>query len=125
MPDTVVRVPITSLEAPPTTTVRTDTQALVFAIAPEIAPTAETTEATTTDEDTFRVIVTAEKTPEDLQDVPISVTAITAQEIADADITSLDAIARNVPNFSLFPSGNGFFTLYSIRDISNASSLVN
>ena len=49
-------------------------------------------------EETLRIIVTAERTPEDVQDVPISITAITEQEIEDADITSLEDIARNTPD---------------------------
>ncbi|MEM7062518.1 MAG: TonB-dependent receptor [Cyanobacteria bacterium P01_B01_bin.77] len=76
-------------------------------------------------EDTLRIVVTAEKKPEALQDVPLSVTALTEQDIEDADITSLEDIARNTPNFSMFSSGNRFFTQYSIRGISNASSLAN
>ena len=75
------------------------------------------------DEDTLRIIVTSEKRPEALQAVPLSITALTEQDIEDADITSLEEIARNTPNFSIFPSGNRFFTQYSIRGISNASSL--
>ena len=75
--------------------------------------------------DAIRIIVTAEKTPEDVQDVPISITVITEQEIEDADITSLEEIARNTPNFSFFPSGDRSFALYSIRGLSNASVIAN
>ncbi|MEM9483319.1 MAG: TonB-dependent receptor [Cyanobacteria bacterium P01_F01_bin.116] len=85
--------------------------------------TAEEPEPTA--EDSLRIIVTAEKRPEALQAVPLSITALTEQEIEDADITSLEEVARNTPNFSIFPSGNRFFTQYSIRGISNASSLAN
>ena len=123
--NTIVRVAITGLETPPTTTVRTDPQALVLGIVLGVETAAETAEAPATDEETIRIIITAEKTPEDLQDVPISVTAITADEIEDADITSLEAIARNTPNFSFFPSGDRSFGLYSIRGLSNSSVIAN
>lgn len=76
-------------------------------------------------EETLRIIVTAERTPEDVQDVPISITAITEQEIEDADITSLEDIARNTPNFSFFSSGDRSFSLFSIRGLSNASVISN
>ncbi|MEM1256549.1 MAG: TonB-dependent siderophore receptor [Cyanobacteria bacterium P01_H01_bin.21] len=76
-------------------------------------------------EETLRIIVTAERTPEDVQDVPISITAITEQEIKDADITSLEDIAHNTPNFTFFPSGDRSFGLYSIRGLSNSSVIAN
>ncbi|MEM9266043.1 MAG: TonB-dependent receptor [Cyanobacteria bacterium P01_F01_bin.13] len=76
-------------------------------------------------EETLRIIVTAERTPEDVQNVPISITAITEQEIEDADITSLEDIARNTPNFSFFSSGDRSFSLFSIRGLSNASVIPN
>jgi len=125
LPDNRVRVAITGSEAAPTTTVRADTRGLAIAIIPGVEAATETTEAPATDEDAVRIIVTAEKTPENLQDVPLSVTAITEQEIEDADITSLEEIARNVPNFSFFPSGDRSFALYSIRGLSNSSVIAN
>ncbi|ESA33396.1 hypothetical protein N836_21485 [Leptolyngbya sp. Heron Island J] len=76
-------------------------------------------------EETLRIIVTAERTPEDVQDVPISITAITDQEIEDADITSLEDIARNTPNFTFFSSGDRSFGLYSIRGLSNSTAISN
>ncbi|MEM9163801.1 MAG: TonB-dependent receptor [Cyanobacteria bacterium P01_F01_bin.4] len=76
-------------------------------------------------EDPLRIIVTAERKPEDIQDVPISITAITEQEIEDADITSLGDVARNVPNFSFFSGGDRSFNLFSIRGVSNASVIAN
>ena len=125
LPDNTVRVAITGAATPPTATVGADPQGLVLAISPNVAPTAETTDMPETDEEAVRIIVTAEKTPEDLQDVPISITAITEQEIEDADITSLEEVARNTPNFSFFPSGDRSFGLYSIRGLSNSSVIAN
>ena len=50
------------------------------------------------------VIVTADKRPEDVQDVPGSVTAITAETIRDANITTVEQAGRFAPNvlFSQF-----------------------
>ena len=72
------------------------------------------------EEDTLRIVVTAEKTPEVVQDVPISLTVLTEDELEDADITSLDGIAGNTPNFSSFSAtGSRSFAFYSIRGLSN------
>ncbi|MEM7062462.1 MAG: TonB-dependent receptor [Cyanobacteria bacterium P01_B01_bin.77] len=74
--------------------------------------------------DTLRIVVTAEKTPAAAQDVPISLTVLTEQEIEAANITSLEDVAARVPNFSVFSAGgNRSFLTYSIRGLSNASVL--
>ncbi|NEP59283.1 MAG: TonB-dependent receptor [Symploca sp. SIO2G7] len=75
------------------------------------------------EEEIIEIIVTAEKTEEDVQDVPISITAIPEQEIEDANINSLSDIANNTPNFSVF-SGAGesrSFINYSMRGLGNVN----
>lgn len=57
-----------------------------------------------------------------MQDVPVSVTVITQQEIRDADITTLSGISANTPNFTTF-TPNRNFVLYSIRGLSNFNFL--
>jgi outer membrane receptor protein involved in Fe transport len=52
------------------------------------------------------IVVTARKREESLQDVPIAVTALSAQRIEELRITSPDDIARFTPGFS-FSSGFG------------------
>lgn len=71
------------------------------------------------------VIVTAEKTPELSQNVPISMTILTRQELEDGQIFSLQDVAGNTPNFSFFPttSAGSDFSYYSIRGISNFNFL--
>ena len=70
--------------------------------------------------DTLRIVVTAERTPEDVQDVPISITTFTEQQIEDANITSLDSIADRTPNFSFFSSGaNRTSPFYSLRGVNS------
>ena len=55
-----------------------------------------------------------------IQDVPISLTVLTEDELEDADITTFDGIAGNVPNFSSFSAtGSRNFLYYSIRGLSN------
>lgn len=76
----------------------------------------------TADETGLRIIVTAEKQPEDVQNVPISITVFDEQQLEDADITSFGEIADNTPNFSFFNRGESrFFSVYSVRGISNLS----
>ncbi|MGF1482042.1 MAG: TonB-dependent receptor plug domain-containing protein [Cyanophyceae cyanobacterium] len=67
---------------------------------------------------TIDIIVTAEKQPDPLQEVPISITAITEQEIEDGDITSFRDIAENTPNFTTYTPSRNFVT-YSVRGLSN------
>jgi iron complex outermembrane receptor protein len=117
LPENRVRVAITGTEAPPTATVQAGTQSLIVGITPG------TTTADVTDDNAINVVVTAEKTPEDPLDVPISLTVLTEDEIEDAQINSIRDVAANTPNF--FTSvGDRAFNFYSIRGISNSNFLV-
>ncbi|MEO1351062.1 MAG: TonB-dependent receptor [Cyanobacteria bacterium J06635_15] len=88
--------------------------------APTTAPSAD--EASDS-QDTLRIIVTAEKRPDDVQQVPLSVTVLTESELEDGQITSLEDIARNVPNFYFNPvnAAGNYFSFYSIRGVGNAN----
>lgn len=102
-----VRVTVSGIEGIPTGEIVQTQQGLTLSLTP--------TEA-------MEILVTAEKTLENLQNVPISITAITREEIEAADITSLSDISANAPNFSTFtPSRN--FVQYSIRGLSNFNFL--
>ncbi|MEO0349208.1 MAG: TonB-dependent receptor [Cyanobacteria bacterium P01_A01_bin.15] len=72
--------------------------------------------------ETLRIVVTAEKRPDNVQDIPISITAFTAEEIEDADITSFEDIAGATPNFTAYTPGRNFL-LYSVRGLSNSNFL--
>lgn len=50
------------------------------------------------------VIVTAQKVPESMQDVPISMSAVDGEKIADAGINDLQALSSSVPGLQI---GNG------------------
>lgn len=66
------------------------------------------------------VVVTAQKRTESLQDVPISVTAISGELIQDASIRSLSELGAYVPNFSV--SENPVNTIITMRGISIGSN---
>ena len=51
------------------------------------------------------VIVTAQKRVESLQDVPISVSAMSGDRMVEANITNLESLTTYIPNFSMNQSG--------------------
>ncbi|MGF1520227.1 MAG: TonB-dependent receptor plug domain-containing protein, partial [Nodosilinea sp.] len=120
LPDNRVRIAITGNDAPPAVAVRSGLQSLVVGITPGIAA------ADISDEEAINIVVTAQKTPEDSQDVPISLTVIPQQTLEDAQINDLTGISRNTPNFSFFPTnaGGSDFSYYSIRGLNNFNFLV-
>ncbi|MEM6432832.1 MAG: TonB-dependent receptor [Cyanobacteria bacterium P01_D01_bin.115] len=121
LPDNQVRVAITGIDAPPAADIRAVETGLVLSVSPTAVTSPETLVETA--EAPIRIVVTAEKTPEDLQDVPISITALTEEAIADANINALEDIAANTPNFSVFQFGSRAFTNYSIRGLGNSNFL--
>ncbi|MGD1908239.1 MAG: TonB-dependent receptor domain-containing protein [Leptolyngbyaceae cyanobacterium] len=117
LPQGGVRLAITGSEAPPVADISAAESGLTLAVSLGMATAPAT-------DNPLRVVVTAEKTPEAAQDVPISLTVLTEQDIEDADISSFADIAANTPNFSTFSAGgNRTFLTYSIRGLSNASVL--
>ncbi|MEM8829879.1 MAG: TonB-dependent receptor [Cyanobacteria bacterium P01_G01_bin.19] len=70
-------------------------------------------------EQVIDIVVTAEKKPESIQDVPISITPFTEQEAEDGDITAFRDIADNTPNFTTYNTNSRNFVTYSIRGFSN------
>jgi iron complex outermembrane receptor protein len=51
------------------------------------------------------VVVTAQKRTESLQDVPISVSAVSGDKMVEMNITNLESLTTYVPNFSMNQSG--------------------
>lgn len=73
------------------------------------------------------VIVTAEARAENLQEVPVAVTAFSAQDIADAGIESTADFIALTPNVSFddsFTVGNSFVSIRGVTQINNADSPV-
>jgi len=63
------------------------------------------------------IIVTAEKRSENLQDVPISVVALSSQQIKDAGITDIRNLAILTPGLTVTSEGNEAITTARIRGI--------
>ncbi|MDJ0600779.1 MAG: TonB-dependent receptor [Crocosphaera sp.] len=103
-----VQVTVTGIDGLPFGDIIQTQQGLILSIIPP-APEVE-------------IIVTAQKKPENIQEVPISITVITEQEIDDADITSLSRISGLTPNFSTF-TPNRNFMIYSMRGLTNFNFL--
>jgi outer membrane receptor protein involved in Fe transport len=71
---------------------------------PAVAPVAQAQPAPRTDGDT--IVVTAQRREENLQDVPIAITAITTKTLDDLQVDKFEDYARLVPSLS-FKSGGG------------------
>jgi iron complex outermembrane receptor protein len=71
------------------------------------------------------IVVTSRRTAESLQQTPISVTAVTAEQIERANITQLDKVGRMVPNLSIQPmfGYNGGASVF-IRGIGSAEPIM-
>ncbi|MEA5617128.1 TonB-dependent receptor [Cronbergia sp. UHCC 0137] len=116
-----IRVTVTGDENLPQVELFDDDQGLIFGV---VASTLETQPPEQAENETIELTVTAQKTEQNLQDTPISITAIGEQEIEDAGISNIQSIANNTPNFSVFSSSGGRnFTFYSIRGLSNSNFL--
>ncbi len=66
------------------------------------------------------VIVTSQKIAENIQDVPISVTAVTGEKLADAGIENLEDLTAYLPNIHFTESG--FSTQVRVRGIGSDNS---
>lgn len=75
------------------------------------AQAATETEAAKVDE----VIVTAQKHSENLQNVPISITALNEAALARSGVTSLDSIQRYAPGLTMSTVGSGFVSYTYMR----------
>jgi iron complex outermembrane receptor protein len=71
----------------------------------------------------IRILVTAEKTPEDAQDVPLSLTVLDEGQIEDAQINTIRDVAANTPNF-FTTVGDRVFNFYSVRGLGNSNFLI-
>jgi iron complex outermembrane recepter protein len=65
------------------------------------------------------VVVTSERRAENLQEVPASITAISAAEIEGQHLENLEDIARIVPGLSLSSGGNPGMNTITLRGISS------
>lgn len=72
--------------------------------APAFAQDSATPAASTDDEDTAAIVVTARRREETLISVPIAITALSGQQLADKGAMDITALADTVPNVTLEPS---------------------
>lgn len=70
------------------------------------------------------IVVTARKRTESGQDVPVSVMAISAVEIHQKDLTSLEKIAASTPNFSVGRASNGSGASLTLRGIGSSATSI-
>ena len=73
--------------------------------------------ATTSAQMLEEIIVTAQQRAQSLQDVPVSVSVISAQKISNAGIVDLESLSAYVPNFSI--NETGVSNTITIRGISS------
>ncbi len=89
-------------------------QAAAAAASPASAASAPTLEIA-------RVTITAQKRKEDLQDVPLSVAVVTAEQLKAAQINGVEDLTRNVPNISFSSAGGPGLGNVEIRGVSSAA----
>ena len=111
---TQVRVSVTGTEAVPSAQIIPGEPGLTLSLSPAVPEVGG---------DAIRVVVTAQKRPEDPQDVPISITVLSRDELEDAQVNSLRDVAANTPNFST-TTGDRAFNFYSVRGLGNSNVLV-
>ncbi len=63
------------------------------------------------------ITVTAEKREEDIQDVPVSITALSSLQIEDAGISTISDISTRIPNLTIFNWGSRSYSFVFVRGI--------
>ncbi|MFT5329341.1 MAG: iron complex outermembrane receptor protein [Parasphingorhabdus sp.] len=70
------------------------------------------------------IVVTARRREESVQSIPVSVQAITAEEIQQRDLTSLEKIAAATPNFTIARASNGAGAQLTLRGIGSSATSI-
>ena len=66
------------------------------------------------------IVVTARRRSERLQDIPVSISAVTNEEIQRRDISSLEKLAASTPQFTVARASNGSGAQLSLRGIGSS-----
>lgn len=66
------------------------------------------------------IVVTARKRTERLQDIPVAVTALSAKQLQNYDLSSLEKVAATTPNFSITRASNGSGAQLTLRGIGSS-----
>ncbi|KHK93051.1 TonB-dependent receptor [Novosphingobium malaysiense] len=70
------------------------------------------------------IVVTARKRQESVQDVPVAVTALSAEMIQNRDVTSVEKIAAIAPGFNVGRASNGSGAQLTLRGIGSSSTSI-
>ncbi|WP_156680854.1 TonB-dependent receptor [Sphingomonas profundi] len=70
------------------------------------------------------IVVTARKRVESLQDVPVSVTALTGEQVQKLDLTSIEKIAARTPDLNVGRASNGSGAQLTLRGIGSSSTSI-
>ncbi|QXQ07094.1 TonB-dependent receptor [Sphingosinicellaceae bacterium] len=70
------------------------------------------------------IVVTARRKVESAQDIPVSVTAISAAQIQAKDLTSLEKIAASTPQFTVGRASNGAGAQLTLRGIGSSATSI-
>ncbi|MEO8618906.1 MAG: TonB-dependent receptor [Sphingomicrobium sp.] len=82
------------------------------AAAPAAQPTDPANAASSASDDEDAIIITATKRAENLQDVPLAITAIGTKQLDDLQVNDFDDYAKLVPSLSYKSSGPGTSNVY-------------
>lgn len=97
---------------------------LALAIATALSSQARAQDASTASNETLEEItVVSRKQAEPLQDVPMAISAVTAQQVADAGIRDVADLTALVPSLVVTTNSNPFNTSYRIRRIGNEGNI--
>ncbi len=112
-----IRLTITGEQQTPSAEIVPSTQDLILSVSLKEGERAQTDEAEIID-----IVVTAQKTEESLQEVPLSITALDEKQLSDGNIQSLRGISDSTPNFSVLDASDSrYFLYYSLRGFSNSN----
>ena len=89
------------------------------------APQAAQAETTTDAGDSGEIVVTAAKRSENLQSVPISVSAIGGDALAKSRITSVDSLVNKVANLQLTSTVGDNTPIFALRGVSMSDFSLN
>ena len=70
------------------------------------------------------ILVTARKREESVQDVPVAVTALSAEVLERRDITSIERIAAATPNLNVGRASNGSSAQITLRGVGSSSTSI-
>jgi outer membrane receptor protein involved in Fe transport len=95
-----------------------------MAAAPALAQDASTGEQVQQQGGIGDIVVTARRREESLQSVPVAVTALTAEQLERYDMTSLEKIATQTPQFTIGRASNGSGAQLTLRGIGSSSTSI-